>query len=247
MTSGQERTYRLLNKQKDLVFFNITIRETDLDIGIPRKRLKAGLVEKVQERVLQARKELETYIAKDQEFLKSMSPYSPPPAAPGIAIQMAREAAKAGVGPMASVAGAFAQLAGHFLSLYTKEIIVENGGDIYLRSSKPRVICIFAGNSPFSNRIGLHIKPHQTPLGICTSSGVVGHAVSLGRADAVVVLAPSAPLADAVATAAGNIIKQPKDLQNAVEFALGIPGVKGALAMIDDKLSAAGDLEIKPL
>lgn len=247
MTRGEERTYRLLNRQKDLAFFRVVVRETDLDIGVPEKKLNTVLVEKVRGKVLAVRKQLEDYLATDHRFIQAMSPYSPPPSAPEIALQMAREAAKAGVGPMAAVAGAFSEMVGRFLSLYTDEVIVENGGDIYLRSSRPRTIGIFAARSPFSNRIGLQIKPYQTPLGICTSSGVIGHSVSMGKADAVVVLAPSVPLADAVATAAGNLVKNSEEVQNAVEFALTVPGVRGALAIKGDKLSAAGDIEIKPI
>lgn len=247
MTRGEERTYRLLNRQRDLAFFRVMVRETDLDIGVPKEKLNDKLVQKVREKVLAVRRELESYLASDYQFARAMSPYTPQTSAPEIAVQMAREAAKAGVGPMAAVAGAFAEMVGRFLSLYTRELIVENGGDIYLRSSRHRTIGIFAAHSPFSNRIALEIKPHQTPVGICTSSGVIGHSLSLGKADAVVVIAPSVPLADAVATAAGNLVTRPGEVKKAVEFAVNIPGVRGALAIKGDKLSAAGDIEIKPV
>lgn len=247
MIKFEERTYRLLNRQKGLAFFQVIVRETDLDIGVSKEKLTAELAQKVREKVLTARSQLEGYLEKDPQFFRAMSPYTPIPSAPEIAITMAREAAKAGVGPMAAVAGAFSELVGRFVALYSSEVIVENGGDIYLRSSQERIIGIFAANSPFSNRIALKIKPYQTPLGICTSSGVIGHSISMGKADAMVVLAPSVPLADAVATAAGNLVKKPQDVQKAVEFAMKIPGVRGALAIKGDKLSASGDIEIKPI
>jgi hypothetical protein len=126
-------------------------------------------------------------------------------------------------------------------------VIVENGGDIYIRSGRVRKIGIFAGESPFTNRVALEIQPHQTPLGVCTSSGTVGHSLSLGRADAVVILAPSAPLADAVATAAGNLVQDERDLEKAVNFALGIKSVTGALAIKNDQLAAAGKIKLVPM
>lgn len=247
MNGFGERYYRLLHGQKDLTFFRIIVKETDLDIGIDRQKYTPDLDSKVREQVLSLRRELEDYIKWDPQFVKTMTPYSPLPTAPEIAREMARAAGKAGVGPMAAVAGAFSAYIGRYLALRAANVIVENGGDIYLRSSKQRLIGVFAARSPFTNRIALKIKHHQSPLGICTSSGTVGHSASMGKADAVVVLAPSVPLADAVATAAGNRVAGEKDLQQAVEFAVGVPGVAGALAIMGDKLAAAGDIEIVPI
>jgi ApbE superfamily uncharacterized protein (UPF0280 family) len=99
---------------------------------------------------------------------------------------------------MASVAGFFSEKVGKFLAHYSRDVIVENGGDIWMKSNRIRRVGIFAGSSPFSQRIGLEIGPKRTPLGICTSSATVGHSLSFGKADAVVILAPSAILADAV-------------------------------------------------
>ncbi len=247
MAGGEDRTYRLLNRQQDLAFFQVVVRETDLDIGVTKSKIKQGLVEKVREKVLAVRNQLESFLIADPLFGRAMTPYSPPSSAPEIAMLMARESSKAGVGPMASVAGAFSETVGRFVSLYSSEVIVENGGDIYLRSSKSRNIGMFAAGSPFSNRIALKIKPYQTPLGICTSSGTVGHSTSYGKADAVIVLAPSVPLADAVATASGNMIKTPEDVHEAAEFAISVPGVRGVVAIKGEKLAAAGDVEIIPL
>jgi ApbE superfamily uncharacterized protein (UPF0280 family) len=120
---------------------------------------------------------------------------------------MAEAASIAGVGPMAAVAGAVASFLGQVLGSCSREVIVENGGDIYLRSAHERVVAVFAGDSPFSYKIGLRVKPEDTPAGICTSSGTVGHSLSFGNADAVVIKGESAILADAVATQAGNLIK----------------------------------------
>jgi len=242
-----ERSYRLLHRQQDLVWFQIAIKETDLDIGIPRDKLTPGLVAGVKQEIMHVRAQLEHYIAANQLFLTTLEPFEPGPDAPVIARAMAGAAAAAGIGPMSAVAGALAQQVGSYLAKRCREVIVENGGDIYLRSSQTRKIGVFAGPSPFTNKLALEIEPHHTPLGICTSSGTVGHSLSFGCADAAIILAPSAILADAVATATGNRVQDESDLKAAVEFAMNIPSVTGALAIKNDKLAAAGAVKLAPM
>ncbi len=145
---------------------------------------------------------------------------------------------------MASVAGAMAEFVGSDLLPFSPEIIVENGGDIYLKSLKERVVGIYAGKSPLTGRIGLVVRAEDTPLGICTSSGTVGHSLSYGRADAVVVLAKSATLADAAATAIGNLIVQSDDIPKGIEFARGINGLSGVLIIKDDNLGLWGGVKL---
>lgn len=242
-----ERSYRQRFRQEDLVHFQVVVKQTDLDIGIRRERFSPALAGWLKQMVQEYRVLLEEYIARDPAFLHSLTPRDTLPDAPSMAIDMAEASRKAGVGPMAAVAGAFAEYIGRILLRRSRDVIVENGGDIYLRSTRQRHIGIFAGKSPLSNRIALKIQPYHTPLGICTSSGTVGHSLSFGKADAVVILSPSTTLADAVATAAGNVVQCPDDLQKAVEFAAQIDGITGALAIIDDKLAAWGKLKLVPL
>jgi len=121
---------------------------------------------------------------------------------------------------------------------------VENGGDIFLKSLEKRIIGIYAGKSPLTGKIGLEIDGEDTPLGICTSSGTVGHSLSFGKADAVVALSKSATLADAAATAIGNLILQPDDIPSGIEFAQGIEGLKGLLIIKDDKIGLWGKVKI---
>jgi hypothetical protein len=151
---------------------------------------------------------------------------------------------KANVGPMASVAGAIAEYIGGELMQRSEEVIVENGGDIFLKLSEPGVNSIFAGTSPFTGKIGLRIEPKKTPLAICTSSGTVGHSYSQGQADAVVITSQDTSLADAVATGAANLIKSDEDFQSALEYAQGIQGVLGIVLVWQDKLAAQGDIEL---
>jgi hypothetical protein len=164
--------------------------------------------------------------------------------APKIVKEMAEAGQKAGVGPMAAVAGAIAECVGRELMRFSPEVIVENGGDIFLNTLKPRLVGVYAGGSPFTGKIALQIEAEETPLGICTSSGTVGHSLSFGRADAVIVLSPSAAIADAVATAIGNLIKNAADIPKGINFAQGIPGLKGILIIKDDKLGLWGRVRI---
>jgi ApbE superfamily uncharacterized protein (UPF0280 family) len=242
-----QRTYRRLFRQDDLAHFQVVLQQTDLDIGVRRERFSPELAEWVKKQLQELREQLEQYINGHPAFLHSLVPCAPLPGAPPIAVDMAQAAALAGVGPMAAVAGAFSQYIGRALSKRSKDFIVENGGDIYLRSTRQRKVGIFAGASPLSNRIALEIKPEDTPLGICTSSATVGPSLSLGRADAAVILAPSAILADAVATAACNMVQDSGDVQRAAEFATSIEGVSGAVVIKGELMAACGKLKLVPM
>lgn len=231
----------------DLAHFRIVVKQTDVDIAVQPAAFSRELVLWTEQLIRAERAALEAYIARDEMFLHTLEPYEPLPGAPDIARDMARAAALCGVGPMAAVAGAFADRIGRRLLRRSKEVIVENGGDIFLRSTRKRVIGIFAGESCFSNRIGLEVPPFLTPLGICTSSGTIGPSLSFGRADAVVIVARTATLADAVATATANRVRAPGDIEAALEFATAVPGVMGAVAIIGDALGIKGKLKLVPL
>jgi len=235
----EPRTYRHWIKDKDLVSFNIVVKETDLYI-----RASTNLRRKAHKLVLKYRDKLEKYIEQHPDFLTSLKPLPADKNAPLIVKKMSESAARVGIGPMASVAGAIAEFVGNELLAFSPEIIVENGGDIYLKSLRKRLIGIYAGKSPLTGKISLEINGEDTPLGICTSSGTVGHSLSYGRADAVVVVAKSATLADAAATAIGNLIVQPSDIPNGIEFAKGIEGVKGVIVIKDDKVGLWGEVKI---
>ena len=235
----EPRTYRHWIKGKDLVSFNIVVKETDLYI-----RAMSNLKWKAHKSVLKYRDALERYIERHPSFLTSLEPLPVGDDAPHIVKSMLEAAGEVGIGPMASVAGAIAEFVGNELLAFSPEIIVENGGDIYLKSLKKRLIGIYAGKSPLTGKIGLEINGEDTPLGICTSSGTVGHSLSYGKADAVIVLSKSAILADAAATATGNLIKQPGDIPNGLEFAKGIDGLKGVVIIKDDKMGLWGEVKI---
>jgi ApbE superfamily uncharacterized protein (UPF0280 family) len=236
----QPRTYRHWVKDKDLVSFNVTVKETDLYI-----RAQTNLKRKALKLVLKYRDMLERYIERHPSFLTSLEPVDIGDDAPHMVTEMAESARKVGIGPMAAVAGAIAEFVGSQLLGSSPEVIVENGGDIYLKSLKARLIGIYAGKSPLTARIGLEIKGQDTPMGICTSSGTVGHSLSRGKADAVIVLAKSAVLADAAATAIANLISHPQDIPGGIEFARGIEDLSGVVIIQGDKMGLWGEVKIR--
>ncbi|SHM81223.1 hypothetical protein SAMN05660826_02015 [Caldanaerovirga acetigignens] len=242
MAEYKSRDYRKLVYAEGLISFTVKFKETDLFISA-----KKDLSAEALACLLNYRKDLEEYIAFDPDFICSLSPHSVPEWAPEIVKHMAKAAFKAGVGPMAAVAGAISEFIGKLLLKFSPEVIVENGGDIFAMIKRPIKIGIFAGASPFSNKIALKLNATGHPLGICTSAGTIGHSLSFGRADAAVIVAENSTLADAVATATGNRVKSPNDIKDALEFALSIEGVIGALIIIGEHLGAKGDIEIEKI
>jgi len=235
----EPRFYRRWLTTNDLVAFNVTVKETDLSI-----RANSNLKEKALVSVIHYRMIIEGYINSHPIFLTTLKPYIVEEDAPIIVKEMAKAGGLVSVGPMASVAGAIAEYVGRFLLSYTEEIIVENGGDIFLKISRPRLVGIYAGSSPFTGKIAIEIQPDDTPLGIGTSSGTVGHSLSFGTADAAIVLSPSATLADAAATAVANRIKDINDIASAIEWAQKIPGLIGVVTIRGDKIGIWGKARI---
>jgi len=237
----QRRFYRNWIRAKDLYLTRVTIKETDLQILTDRPIDRDFVVD----RVITYRKDIEDYISKDKRFLVSLKPVEVELHAPRIVKAMARQAKKANVGPMAAVAGAVAQYIGKdILKKGTQEVIIENGGDIFLKIKKSRDIGIYAGKSKLSGKFSLRINPKHTPLGVATSSGTVGHSLNFGNADAVVIVAKDAILADSVATAASNLVKTREDFVKAVDFAKKISGIVGLVIIMKDNLATWGKIEL---
>lgn len=238
----QERSYRNYVKADNLIKFEIIEKETDLLILADK-----NLYDKALALVLKYRGDLEKYINEHPQFLKSYSPLRVGFRAPSIVKAMASAARKVKVGPMAAVAGAIAEFVGKELLSLTDEVIVENGGDIFLKIDQPRKVGIYAGNSPFSEKIALELEPRKKPFSVCTSSGTVGHSFSFGKADAVVVISQNASLADAAATAIGNVVKEISDIDHGLKLAKKIRGLDGVLIIKDDQMGALGKVKLVPL
>ena len=252
----EKRFYRNLFKGNNLKFFNLCVFETDLSIGVSEEKCydignkdntsleDSAIYKAALKSVRGHRNKIEEYIKRHPEFLTSLEPIVPDPDADLIVHKMCEAAKKAQVGPMAAVAGAIGEMVGYDVLNYCDEVIIENGGDIFIKTNSVRKIGIYAGKSPFNEKIALKITPEQTPAGVCTSSGTVGHSLSFGKADAAVIVSKNAFLADAVATAVGNKVKKPDDIESALKFASGIEGVNGAVIIIGDKIGAWGDIEL---
>ena len=238
--SYQKRTYRRL-AQPGLAASRVQVMETDLHI------LATEQVENEALRLVTGiRKELESYIRNHPGFLNALTPLGDDPEGPPSIQAMLAASKKAGVGPMAAVAGTVAEFVGReLIRTGQQEIIVENGGDIYVHRLQPCTIGVFAGQSPLSGRVGIRLASTQMPCGVCTSSASIGHSLSLGASDAAVVVAPDTPFADALATRLGNEVRDgKKGINRGLAVAKEMEGVTGVVLIAGDRIGAWGDIEL---
>lgn len=225
--------------------FRVVYKETDLLVLAEK-----DLTDETLELIVEIRRPLEAYIMKNPLFLKSLVPLPEDPLAPPIVQRMLFAGKVAGVGPMASVAGAIAEKVGRALLKreLTREIVVENGGDIFLSLKKEAKVSLFAGDSPFSGRVALLIPSELQPCGVCTSSGKIGHSLSFGKADAITVVHKDTAVADALATAFGNMLKEGKDFKKVTARAEKIEDLLGVFAILKDRFYAFSQkIRIEPI
>ncbi len=193
--------------------------------------------------IVRQRKLLDRYIATHPGFKTAFEPIALHAGAPEIARRMARAAQIVGVGPMAAVAGAMAQRAAEAaMDLGSMEAIVENGGDIYVRVAAPVTIGLDSGTAKLGARLAFVLEPRQTPLAICSSSGLMGHSTSLGRCDLATVVAHDAALADAAATFAANLVRRESDIDMALGTISALDGIDGLLIVKNERIGLAGRL-----
>jgi len=235
------RFYREYKDNNDTTF-NVKIDTSDLYI-----RADKNLYDEAYSALKAAREELENYIARHDEFLHSLNPLTPHGDEGETASAMYTASAAAGVGPMAAVAGAIAEKVGRELIRYSDEVIVENGGDIWMKLKKSAVIGVYVNNIYFKNNIGLKIDHTITPCSVCTSTSKLGHSLSFGKADSVTIIAATGALADAAATAVCNMVQSEDDIEAALDFGMSMAGVHGCLIIFRDKLAAQGEVELAPL
>lgn len=235
----QKRSYRNLTAGKNLVGFRVAVKETDLFVQAVKP-----LEDITRELILKHRGVIEAYIKRYPGFATTLTPWRINGPAPIIITRMSSAGEKAGVGPMAAVAGAIAEHVGMDLLRHTREVVVENGGDVFFKTNGPVTVGIFAGNSPLSLGIGVRVDPGKEPLSICTSSGTVGHSLSFGKADAVCVLSRSGSLADAAATSIGNRITSKATIGSAIHFGKNIQGVGGIVVIVGGEIGIWGELEV---
>lgn len=235
----EERTYRWLINKDNLTSYNVKYAESDLYISSD-----INLADFAFKSLIKHRNSLESYIKNHPEFRTSLLPLPEDNLAPPIVRDMLNNAKICGVGPMAGVAGAVSKFVGDDLLNLTENLIIENGGDIFLKTKDKLTVSIYAGESVLSYKVNFLVKSEDSPIGICTSSASVGPSLSFGKADAVCVISPSATLADAAASAIGNRAKSKKDIKTALDYGRKIPGVKGIIIICGNDMGAIGEVEL---
>ncbi|MBD3293365.1 MAG: UPF0280 family protein [Armatimonadia bacterium] len=237
MSPHEPRRYRKRVAAEGLVRFEVAVAETDLMVLAERE-----LRDEARAAAREARRQIQSHGALRPEFLSARRPLPVEEPAPDIVFAMYGAGRAAGTGPMAAVAGAVAEHVARALSELSSEVIVENGGDLFLITQRERLVAVSAPGSPMDGRMALVVPPGER--GICTSSGTLGHSASAGRADAVVIAAPKGAVADAVATAAANRVTSPDDIQAAVDFARGTAELEHVLIICGDALGTWGTFEM---
>ena len=238
------RAYRdSVRPQGDEVRFQAVVEETDL-LLVAERDLQAEVVAFVAE----VRGTIKSWLLVQPEFGESLTPVAVPDSAPEILRRMASAAEVCGVGPMAAVAGAVAQAVGERFAPESPNLLVENGGDVYLHSTRERVAALLA--EPESGAmLGVVLPPDAFPVALCASSSTIGHSLSLGAGDLVAVRAKDARLADAAATHLCNLLKGRSHMDRVVDEAkrLAELGVEGVFAQLDADVMAWGDMELTAL
>ena len=201
-------------------------------------------VKTAKDSIFDTREIIKRFIRQDPFFLHTLEPYIPPSLSPPIIVRMCEAAGKAGVGPMATVAGVIADEAvSAMVKAGAGQAIVDNGGDIALHLTEPEEVGLYAGESKLTG-LGFHCEPREDAFGICTSSGTVGPSISFGIADAATVVSGDVTLADACATLLGNLVGSRKEevLRQARETVCSISGVEGAMVVVGGSLAMKGSL-----
>lgn len=219
-----------------------SFRETNL-------RIKCDLEEGIDaaiEEALQARCDIERLMLRFPEFRWSLEPLKIEGEHPRVIELMLRAGEVADVGPFAAVAGAISQVAAEAAQEAGAEnIMIENGGDIAIAGKQDFRVGIFAGVAGGSGKLGFIVKREELPIGICTSSGTVGHSLSFGWADAAVAVADDAAIADAAATSIGNAVSG-DDIEQSVKRGLDrakqIPEIRGCLVVRGKYIGTWGKL-----
>nr|WP_287412918.1 UPF0280 family protein [Pseudodesulfovibrio sp.] len=239
-----DRIYRdLVQPHSGEVRFQVAMEQTDLLVVA-----ECDLQEDIAAFVRKVRGDLKNWIMFHPEFAESLVPISVSEDAPDIIRDMAQASAVCGVGPMAAVAGAIAQAVGDAFVGRSPNLLVENGGDTYMHSTRERVVALLSEPESGAS-IGLRLEAGGFPTAICASSGTIGHSLSLGSGDLVAVRARDARFADAAATALCNELRSEDDMDRVLKRAKQFAeyGLEGVFAQYDQKVAAWGDLELVAL
>ena len=233
--------YRCCVKNKEKYAWLFSYYYTDILIS-SNKNVKSR-IEKPLKKIYEI---LNVCIKNEPSFLKSLSPIRIKPSFPPVIKEMCAKSAEFNVGPMAAVAGTVNEYLASYLQKYCDILIIENGGDIYIKAERDINVGIYVKNPNFKNRIALRVNAKNMPCGLCSSSGTFGHSFSMGKCDLAIVLAKSAITADAAATALANSISCEDDIPGSIAYFKGFEEIKGLLAIKDKKIGAWGSIEFLP-
>ncbi len=227
--------------------FRSLYRETDLWVAVSREYSVKDVEVCTLQRIKHYRNIIENHIRRQPEFRTSLVPVFAITDVEPVIAEMYRASSAAFTGPMAAVAGAIAQFVCNDLihEFNLAEVVVENGGDIFLKLDSEATISVYAGTSSLSEKISLLLKPEETPLSVCTSSATIGHAFSMGKADACMIACQSGALADAYATQFCNKVKSKDQVLEITETALRKPEILSVVIIMDDMVGLGGKLSFR--
>jgi len=230
--------YRCCVKNKEKYAWLVSYYYTDILIS-SNKNIKSR-IEKPLKKIYEI---LNVCIKNESSFLKSLSPIRIKPYFPEIIKEMCAKSAVFKVGPMAAVAGTVNEYLASCLQKYCDILIIENGGDIYIKAERDLNVGIYVKNPNFKDRVALRVNAKNMPCGLCSSSGTFGHSFSMGKCDLAVVLAKSAITADAAVTAFANRISCEDDISGSIAYFKGFEEIKGLLAIKNKRIGAWGAIE----
>ena len=227
-------------------YFTVQYMETDLWIGVDKESYAEAMPGFIYNQIVRLRNEFNDYYRTNPGFFTSLKQVIPAKAVNNYFSRMCKASLQTGVGPMAGIAGLFAEETGKRLleKFSIRELVVENGGDCFVSVQEPLIVHIFAGESPLSEKVGVIINKNSSSLGICTSSANVGHSKSFGKADAVMVVSPDTVLADQYATAICNQIHSSEDIEKKLDIVEKNNKISAAVIIMGDKLGYRGDYEM---
>ncbi len=232
------RIYREQINLDGFVSWETTYKDTNLFVKACR-----DLRFEVFEQVKRLREKLEAYIKINSDFLTSLEPIRYDKSAPDIAKKMITASRRAGVGPMASVAGAFAEAVGRFLLKKCNECIVENGGDVFVMLKRQITLGIYTENPFFKDKLNIKLPNFDNPFGVCSSSAKIGPSLSFGKADLAMIIDFDTSFADAMATKTANMIKNESDIEQALNYSKEM-GVLGCMFIKGKTIGIWGNLEL---
>lgn len=221
----------------------ICYKESDLYIAAD-KEIRRDFIRQTLEKYYS---DIENYIRQNPIFLTSLSPLKSDDRAPKIVQDMLCSSLSTGVGPFAAVAGAVAHYVGREILNYADEVLIENGGDLFLKINEDKVVGVYLGERfPVngSSTLFLKIKKRIVPFGIASSSATIGHSLNFGRADLVTVIARNSIIADGFATALSNRIKKKDDIEKVLRLTADNPLLEGILIAFEGEIFIKGDMQL---